>query len=194
MRSGGVTGIHPTRDGYIYISANTPHFWKAHVRAHGAPCALYDPRFDTVRKRAEHHEEIVPKLHAALALAHGARVGSALWRRRAQRRRPTDRRHVRSPAGDCRRPRRYVRPSRSWPVPRGQPPDPLRSNACPEPFAAPTLNQHEALLVGTEPVKSTWTSNRPDVHNKDVHNKNVGAASAADPAAAGRVPANTHRR
>jgi hypothetical protein len=25
----GVTGIHPTRDGYIYISANTPHFWRA---------------------------------------------------------------------------------------------------------------------------------------------------------------------
>ena len=29
MRSGGVTGIHPTREGHIYISANTPHFWAA---------------------------------------------------------------------------------------------------------------------------------------------------------------------
>jgi crotonobetainyl-CoA:carnitine CoA-transferase CaiB-like acyl-CoA transferase len=29
MRSGGITGIHPTREGWIYISANTPRFWPA---------------------------------------------------------------------------------------------------------------------------------------------------------------------
>ena len=29
MRSGGITGLHPTREGYLYISANTPHFWQA---------------------------------------------------------------------------------------------------------------------------------------------------------------------
>ena len=29
MRSGGITGLHPTREGYLYLSANTPHFWKA---------------------------------------------------------------------------------------------------------------------------------------------------------------------
>src|SRR2546427_8562858 len=29
MRSGGITGIHPTREGYLYISANTAHFWAA---------------------------------------------------------------------------------------------------------------------------------------------------------------------
>ena len=27
MSSGGITGIHPTKEGDIYISANTPHFW-----------------------------------------------------------------------------------------------------------------------------------------------------------------------
>jgi len=29
MRSGGITGLHPTGDGYLYLSANTPHFWNA---------------------------------------------------------------------------------------------------------------------------------------------------------------------
>jgi crotonobetainyl-CoA:carnitine CoA-transferase CaiB-like acyl-CoA transferase len=66
MRSGGVTGIHPTREGYIYISANTPRFWKALCERTGLD--LHDdPRFDTVRKRAEHHALIVPKLHEALS-------------------------------------------------------------------------------------------------------------------------------
>jgi len=66
MRSGGVTGIHPTREGYIYISANTPRFWKALCERTGLDLHG-DERYDTVRKRAEHHAEIVPRLHAALA-------------------------------------------------------------------------------------------------------------------------------
>lgn len=67
MRSGGVTGIHPTRDGYIYISANTPRFWKALCEKTGLQRLRDDPRYDTVRQRAEHHAEIVPQLHDALA-------------------------------------------------------------------------------------------------------------------------------
>ena len=66
MRSGGITGIHPTRDGYIYISANTPHFWKALCLKTGLDELLAGDRYDSVRKRAQHHTEIVPKLHAAL--------------------------------------------------------------------------------------------------------------------------------
>jgi len=67
MRSGGVTGIHPTRDGYIYISANTAHFWRALCAKTGLAELATDPRYDTVRKRAQHFEEILPKLHEALA-------------------------------------------------------------------------------------------------------------------------------
>ncbi|HJR72135.1 MAG TPA: CoA transferase [Luteimonas sp.] len=67
MRSGGVTGIHPAREGYIYISANTAHFWKALCEKTGLGALAQDPRYDTVRKRAEHAAEIVPKLHEALA-------------------------------------------------------------------------------------------------------------------------------
>ncbi|NVM91529.1 CoA transferase [Variovorax sp. SG517] len=67
MRSGGITGIHPTREGHIYISANTPHFWQALCAKVGLPELADDERYDSVRKRAQHAAEIVPKLRAALA-------------------------------------------------------------------------------------------------------------------------------
>lgn len=66
MRSGGITGIHPTREGYLYISANTPHFWQSLCRKTGLQDLLCE-RYDTVRKRATHQQDIVPRLHAALA-------------------------------------------------------------------------------------------------------------------------------
>jgi crotonobetainyl-CoA:carnitine CoA-transferase CaiB-like acyl-CoA transferase len=66
MRSGGVTGIHPTREGHIYISANTPRFWKALCDKTGLQMLEQNERYDTVRKRADHANEIVPHLHAAL--------------------------------------------------------------------------------------------------------------------------------
>ncbi|GGJ87973.1 CaiB/BaiF CoA transferase family protein [Pseudomonas matsuisoli] len=71
MRSGGITGIHPTRDGYLYLSANTPHFWQALCEKTGLLPLAEDERFDSVRKRAVHHQEIVPQLHEALQ-AHSA--------------------------------------------------------------------------------------------------------------------------
>ncbi|WP_149194162.1 CaiB/BaiF CoA transferase family protein [Luteimonas suaedae] len=67
MRSGGVTGIHPAREGHLYISANTPRFWQALCERTGLHALAADPRYDTVRKRAQLSGEIVPKLHAALA-------------------------------------------------------------------------------------------------------------------------------
>lgn len=66
MRSGGITGIHPTRHGSLYISANTPHFWKALCELTGLAELASDPRFGTVRKRAEHADLLVPRLRAAL--------------------------------------------------------------------------------------------------------------------------------
>jgi len=67
MRSGGITGLHPTGDGYLYLSANTPHFWNALCERTGLEALARDPRYDSVRKRAEHAAELVPLLHAALA-------------------------------------------------------------------------------------------------------------------------------
>lgn len=65
MRSGGITGLHPTRDGYLYISANTPHFWAALCDRAGLS-QLAIERYDSVRKRAQRQAEIVPLLHEAL--------------------------------------------------------------------------------------------------------------------------------
>jgi crotonobetainyl-CoA:carnitine CoA-transferase CaiB-like acyl-CoA transferase len=66
MRSGGITGIHPTRAGYLYISANTPHFWQALCEKTGLDALAQNERYDSVRKRALHCDEIIPQLHAAL--------------------------------------------------------------------------------------------------------------------------------
>lgn len=67
MRSGGLTGLHPTRQGYLYLSANTPHFWRALCEKTGLMALHDNPRYDSVKKRAEHREEIVPLLREALA-------------------------------------------------------------------------------------------------------------------------------
>ena len=71
MRSGGVTGIHPAREGHLYLSANTPRFWKALCQKTGLTDLADDENFNSVRKRAQHADVIVPRLHAALA-AHTA--------------------------------------------------------------------------------------------------------------------------
>lgn len=67
MRSGGVTGIHPAKEGYLYLSANTPHFWRTLCERAGLPELANDERYDSVRKRAEHAAVLVPRLRAALA-------------------------------------------------------------------------------------------------------------------------------
>ena len=66
MRSGGITGHHPTKEGFIYLSANTPHFWSSLCELLDLKAMGEDPRYDSVRKRAELAAEIVPKLRAAL--------------------------------------------------------------------------------------------------------------------------------
>ncbi|MFT3763249.1 MAG: CoA transferase [Pseudoxanthomonas sp.] len=78
MRSGGVTGIHPAREGYLYVSANTPRFWQALCEKTGLQALAADPRYDSVRKRAEHVGEIIPLLHEALA-AHTALEWEAIF-------------------------------------------------------------------------------------------------------------------
>jgi crotonobetainyl-CoA:carnitine CoA-transferase CaiB-like acyl-CoA transferase len=78
MRSGGVTGIHPTREGHLYISANTPHFWRALCEKISLPELAGDPRYDSVRKRSQHAAEIVPRLREALQ-ARSAKEWEALF-------------------------------------------------------------------------------------------------------------------
>ena len=67
MRSGGITGLHPTREGWLYLSANTPHFWRALCERTGLNGLAREERYDTVRKRALHADELVPVLREKLA-------------------------------------------------------------------------------------------------------------------------------
>ncbi|MGH8222524.1 MAG: CaiB/BaiF CoA transferase family protein [Woeseiaceae bacterium] len=66
FRSGEISGLHPTQDGYLYISANTPRFWSALCRKLNLADLAEDERFNTVRKRAEFAHEVLPRFHAAL--------------------------------------------------------------------------------------------------------------------------------
>jgi formyl-CoA transferase len=66
MRSGGITGLHPTADGWLYLSANTAHFWQALCERTGLAALGQDPRYDTVKNRARHADELMPQLRAAL--------------------------------------------------------------------------------------------------------------------------------
>jgi formyl-CoA transferase len=66
MRSLGITGLHPTREGYLYISANAPHFWTALCQKIGLADLAKNERYDTVRKRAQYQQEIVPQVREAL--------------------------------------------------------------------------------------------------------------------------------
>ncbi len=66
MRSEGITGLHPTRQGSLYLSANTPHFWAALCELIGLPDLAVDPRYATVRNRAQRGDEIVPRIREAL--------------------------------------------------------------------------------------------------------------------------------
>jgi formyl-CoA transferase len=78
MRSGGITGLHPTREGSLYVSANTPHFWRDLCELVGLPQLATDPRYETVRQRAEHADELVPLLRGALR-AHTALEWEAIF-------------------------------------------------------------------------------------------------------------------
>ena len=65
--TGGLTGIHPTKQGALYISVHSNHFWAALCELIGRPELASDPRCATMRSRARHAAELVPDLHAALA-------------------------------------------------------------------------------------------------------------------------------
>jgi crotonobetainyl-CoA:carnitine CoA-transferase CaiB-like acyl-CoA transferase len=66
LRSGGITGIHPTAKGGLYISANTAHFWRSLCTLVGLPDLADNPKYASVRKRAKHATEIVPAIREAL--------------------------------------------------------------------------------------------------------------------------------
>jgi crotonobetainyl-CoA:carnitine CoA-transferase CaiB-like acyl-CoA transferase len=65
--TGGLTGIHPTKRGGLYISVHSNHFFTALCELIGRPELATDPRCATMRSRAEHAADLVPEVRAALA-------------------------------------------------------------------------------------------------------------------------------
>ena len=65
--AGGLTGIHPTKTGALYISVHSNHFWAALCELIGRPELASDLRCATMRSRAAHAAELVPELRTALA-------------------------------------------------------------------------------------------------------------------------------
>lgn len=167
MRSGGVTGIHPAREGYIYISANTPHFWKALCEKAGLAVLAGDPRYDTVRKRAEHAAEIVPKLHDALA-AHTALEWEALFgdevpcaaARRIEDMFDHPQVQAEGMVGTLEHPLVGRYRGVVHPIKFGRTPGP-------EPFAAPALGQHTDAVVAESVAPRPRSERGDEVRNGD---------------------------
>jgi crotonobetainyl-CoA:carnitine CoA-transferase CaiB-like acyl-CoA transferase len=65
--TGGLTGIHPTKKGMLYISVHSNHFFEAMCELVGLAELASDPRYDSMRKRAAETPVLVPKVRAALA-------------------------------------------------------------------------------------------------------------------------------
>jgi len=66
FRSGGITGIYSTKEGYLYLSANTPHFWSSLCHKTNLTELATNERYNSIRKRAQYSEEIVPLLENSL--------------------------------------------------------------------------------------------------------------------------------
>ncbi len=65
--TGGLTGIHPTKSGSLYVSLHSNHFFAAFCEMIGRPALAADPRCETMRSRAEHAADLLPEIRAALA-------------------------------------------------------------------------------------------------------------------------------
>jgi crotonobetainyl-CoA:carnitine CoA-transferase CaiB-like acyl-CoA transferase len=66
LQLGKISGIHPTQEGYLFVSAHAEHFWQALCEIVGLPELASNPRYDSMRKRTEHAVELVPQLREKL--------------------------------------------------------------------------------------------------------------------------------
>ena len=63
--AGRVTAAHPTKEGFLYVQASTPPFWMALCELIGRPELGNDPRYDTLKKRYDLADEVMPVLREA---------------------------------------------------------------------------------------------------------------------------------
>ncbi|CAN7771845.1 CoA transferase [Variovorax sp. LjRoot290] len=67
LNLGKISGIHPTKEGHLFVSAHAEHFWQALCEITNMGHLARDPRYDSMRKRTEHAAELVPQLREALS-------------------------------------------------------------------------------------------------------------------------------
>jgi crotonobetainyl-CoA:carnitine CoA-transferase CaiB-like acyl-CoA transferase len=144
--AGGLTGIHPTKDGGLYISVHSNHFFAALCELIGRPELARDRRCATMRSRAAHAAELVPELRAALA-AQRPRVGGDFRRTRPLCGGAADRGHVRSSAGHRRRPGHDARPCGGWALSDDDKADQIRRHAWAAAERVPGFGQHSDEIL-----------------------------------------------
>jgi formyl-CoA transferase len=66
LKGGKINSIHPAKEGFIYLQAPTEDFWKSLCELIGLSSLSQDPRYDSMKKRKENEEILLPMLHAAL--------------------------------------------------------------------------------------------------------------------------------
>lgn len=66
LKGGRLNGIHPAREGHIYLQAPTEAFWAALCELTGLSHLCGDPRYDSMKKRKEAEDELLPVLRQAL--------------------------------------------------------------------------------------------------------------------------------
>jgi len=67
LRAGRLAGIHPAKNSFIYLQAQTPAFWQSLCEITGLEHLAIDPRYDDMGKRKQHEDTLVPLLREALA-------------------------------------------------------------------------------------------------------------------------------
>ncbi len=127
--AGGLTGIHPTKSGFLYISVHSNHFFAALCELVGRPELAHDPRCATMRSRAAHATELVPELRAALAERSAVEWEEIFGERVPLRRGAADRGHVRPSPGSRRGSGRHARSSGGRPLSHDDKADQLRRHA-----------------------------------------------------------------
>ncbi|HEY0236875.1 MAG TPA: CoA transferase, partial [Afipia sp.] len=64
---GRIAGIHPTKEGNLFLSAHSESFWQNLCRILDLNDLGENERYDSTRKRAAYADELLPRLHTALA-------------------------------------------------------------------------------------------------------------------------------
>jgi crotonobetainyl-CoA:carnitine CoA-transferase CaiB-like acyl-CoA transferase len=67
LKPGKLAGIHPTKEGFIYIQAQTPKFWLSLCDCLGVSQLADDPRFGDMVNRKNNEDALIPIIHEALS-------------------------------------------------------------------------------------------------------------------------------